>query len=152
MEHLPRVTYPFCGDDRTCLHCRCGACRQIGRKGLLAKPVHEELLMELLRGLIGLPVSVPPKKSLMKRLSGAVRETERIACRVAPLNCSVMILGPNGSGKESVAQLIQQHSGRKDKPFVAVNCGCIRGNLPHLSSSATCRGIYRCEKGYCRLF
>ena len=65
----------------------------------------------------------------MKRLSGAVRETERIACRVAPLNCSVMILGPNGSGKESVAQLIQQHSGRKDKPFVAVNCGCIRGEL-----------------------
>ena len=89
----------------------------------------EELLMELLRGLIGLPVSIPPKKSLMKRLSGAIRETERIACRVAPLNCSVMILGPNGSGKESVAQLIQQHSGRKDKPFVAVNCGCIRGEL-----------------------
>lgn len=102
---------------------------KLGAKDYLPKPVHEELLMELLRGLIGLPVSVPPKKSLMKRLSGAVRETERIACRVAPLNCSVMILGPNGSGKESVAQLIQQHSGRKDKPFVAVNCGCIRGEL-----------------------
>ena len=102
---------------------------KLGAKDYWPKPVHEELLMELLRGLIGLPVSVPPKKSLMKRLSGAVRETERIACRVAPLNCSVMILGPNGSGKESVAQLIQQHSGRKDKPFVAVNCGCIRGEL-----------------------
>lgn len=102
---------------------------KLGAKDYLPKPVHEELLMELLRGLIGLPVSVPPKKSLMKRISGAVRETERIACRVAPLNCSVMILGPNGSGKESVAQLIQQHSGRKDKPFVAVNCGCIRGEL-----------------------
>lgn len=113
---------------------------KLGAKDYLPKPVHEELLMELLRGLIGLPVSIPPKKSLMKRLSGAIRETERIACRVAPLNCSVMILGPNGSGKESVAQLIQQHSGRKDKPFVAVNCGCIRGNSPHLSSSATCRG------------
>ena len=102
---------------------------KLGAKDYLPKPVHEELLMELLRGLIGLPVSVPPKKSLMKRLSGAVRETERIACRVAPLICSVMILGPTGSGKESVAQLIQQHSGRKDKPFVAVNCGCIRGEL-----------------------
>jgi len=102
---------------------------KLGAKDYLPKPVHEELLMELLRGLIGLPVSIPPKKSLMKRLSGAIRETERIACRVAPLNCSVMILGPNGSGKESVAQLIQQHSGRKDKPFVAVNCGCIRGEL-----------------------
>ena len=102
---------------------------KLGAKDYLPKPVHEELLMELLRGLIGLPVSVPPKKSLMKRLSGAVRETERIACRVAPLNCSVMILGPNGSGKESVAQLIQQHSGRKDKPFVAVNCGSLSREL-----------------------
>ena len=37
MEHLPRITYSFCGDDRTCLHCRCGACRQIGRERLLAQ-------------------------------------------------------------------------------------------------------------------
>ena len=65
----------------------------------------------------------------MKRRSVAFRETERIACRVAPLDCSVMILGPNGCGKESVAQLIQQHSGRRDKPFVAVNCGCIQREL-----------------------
>ena len=102
---------------------------KLGAKDYLPKPVHEEQLMELLRGLVGLPVSVPPRKSFMKRFSVAVRETERIACRVAPLDCSVMILGPNGSGKESVAQLIQRHSGRKDKPFVAVNCGCIRGEL-----------------------
>lgn len=102
---------------------------KLGAKDYLSKPVHEEQLMELLRGLIGLPVSVPQRKSFMKRFSVAVRETERIACRVAPLDCSVMILGPNGSGKESVAQLIQRHSGRKDKPFVAVNCGCIRGEL-----------------------
>ena len=100
---------------------------KLGAKDYLPKPVHEEQLMELLRGLVGLPVSVPPRISFMKRFSVAVRETERIACRVAPLDCSVMILGPNGSGKESVAQLIQRLSGRKDKPFVAVNCGCIRG-------------------------
>ena len=120
--------------------CRCGACRQIGRERLLAQACPRGVADGTVTG-IDRPASFrSPKKSLMKRLSGAIRETERIACRVAPLNCSVMILGPNGSGKESVAQLIQQHSGRKDKPFVAVNCGCIRGNLPHLSSSATCRG------------
>lgn len=28
---------PFVGDDRTCLHRRCGACRQIGRERLLAQ-------------------------------------------------------------------------------------------------------------------
>ena len=52
---------------------------KLGAKDYLPKPVHEELLMELLRGLIGLPVSVPPKKSLMKRLSGAVR-ADSLSC------------------------------------------------------------------------
>ena len=102
---------------------------KLGAKDYLPKPVHEVQLMDLLRGLLGLPFFVPSKKSFMKRRSLEIRETDRIACRVAPLDCSVMILGPNGSGKESVAQLIQQHSGRRNKPFVAVNCGCIRGEL-----------------------
>ena len=123
------ITYSFCGDDRTCLHCRCGACRQIGRERLLAQACPRGVADGTVTGIDRSASFRSPKKSLMKRLSGAIRETERIACRVAPLNCSVMILGPNGSGKESVAQLIQQHSGRKDKPFVAVNCGCIRGEL-----------------------
>lgn len=80
---------------------------KLGAKDYLPKPVHEVQLMDLLRGLLGLPFFVPSKKSFMKRRSLAIRETDRIACRVAPLDCSVMILGPNGSGKESVAQLIQ---------------------------------------------
>lgn len=102
---------------------------KLGAKDYLPKPVYEEQLLELLRGLIGLPVVVSSKIPFLKRRSAAARETERIACRVAPSDCSVMILGPNGSGKESVAQLIHQHSRRKDKPFVAVNCGCISGEL-----------------------
>lgn len=102
---------------------------KLGAKDYLPKPVYEGQLLELLRGLLGLPVAVPKRKTLMKRRSVAFRETERIACRVAPLDCSVMILGPNGCGKESVAQLIQQRSGRRDKPFVAVNCGCIQREL-----------------------
>lgn len=102
---------------------------KLGAKDYLPKPVYEEQLLELLRGLIGLPVAVPSKMPFLKRRSTAARETERIAYRVAPSDCSVMILGPNGSGKESVAQLLHQHSRRKDKPFVAVNCGCISGEL-----------------------
>ena len=54
---------------------------------------------------------------------------ERIARKVAPSDMSVLILGPNGSGKESVAQIIYEYSLRKDKPFVAVNCGGIPKEL-----------------------
>lgn len=49
--------------------------------------------------------------------------------RVAGTDWSVMILGPNGSGKESVARTVHRHSLRKDKPFVAVNCGAVPKEL-----------------------
>jgi DNA-binding NtrC family response regulator len=40
-----------------------------------------------------------------------------------------MILGESGSGKELVATTLHQLSPRKDKPFIAVNCGAIPENL-----------------------
>ena len=53
----------------------------------------------------------------------------QLARRVAPSDLSVMILGPSGSGKEVIAQMIHRYSDRRDKPFVAVNCGSIPNDL-----------------------
>ena len=102
---------------------------RLGAKDYLPKPVHEEPLLDLLRGLLKLTVSVIGEQELLERRSAAMRETERMIRRVAPVECSVMILGPNGSGKESVAQTIHRYSRRRDKPFVAINCGCIAGEM-----------------------
>ncbi|ANW95943.1 two-component system response regulator [Wenyingzhuangia fucanilytica] len=44
---------------------------------------------------------------------------------VAPTNMSVLITGESGTGKEVVAKNIHLQSLRKDKPFVAVDCGAI---------------------------
>jgi DNA-binding NtrC family response regulator len=41
----------------------------------------------------------------------------------------VLITGPNGSGKEKVAEIIQANSRRKDKPFIKVNAGALPENL-----------------------
>ncbi|MDA7979404.1 MAG: sigma-54 dependent transcriptional regulator [Pirellulales bacterium] len=49
--------------------------------------------------------------------------------RVAESEAAVLITGESGSGKELVAQAIHSQSSRREKPFVAVNCAALPGNL-----------------------
>jgi two-component system, NtrC family, response regulator AtoC len=49
--------------------------------------------------------------------------------KVAPTDSNVLIMGPSGSGKEVVANMIYKLSARKDKPFVALDCASIPENL-----------------------
>lgn len=49
--------------------------------------------------------------------------------KVASSNATVMIAGESGTGKELAARAIHLNSDRRDKPFVAVNCGAIPETL-----------------------
>src|SRR5437899_1601947 len=53
----------------------------------------------------------------------------RMIERVAPSQATVLILGESGTGKELIARLIHEKSARKNKPFVAINCGALRETL-----------------------
>lgn len=48
---------------------------------------------------------------------------------IAESESTVLIQGPSGSGKELFARAIHNLSFRKDKPFVAINCGALPDNL-----------------------
>jgi two-component system, NtrC family, response regulator AtoC len=61
--------------------------------------------------------------------SHQMRAVFQIIGRLGQVNTSVLIRGENGTGKELVARAIHFNSSRKDKPFVAVNCGAIPENL-----------------------
>lgn len=57
-----------------------------------------------------------------------IRLKETLAM-VAPSEAAVLITGPSGSGKEVAAQIIHQHSSRKDGPLVKVNCAALPETL-----------------------
>ncbi len=59
----------------------------------------------------------------------ATENVIRLACQVAKSDIPVLITGPNGSGKERIAELIHANSTNPESPFVAVNCGALPKDL-----------------------
>ena len=52
-----------------------------------------------------------------------------LAVQVAPADVPVLITGPNGAGKEKIAEIVQANSRRRDRPFVKVNVGALPDEL-----------------------
>ena len=103
---------------------------KLGAMDYLPKPVHREHLLELAEEVFRPIATVRKKeKTLFHRTSPGILQVEKFAKLVAPSDMSVMILGANGTGKESIAQIIHSNSERWNTPFVAVNCGALPREL-----------------------
>jgi DNA-binding NtrC family response regulator len=61
--------------------------------------------------------------------SDAMERVVELACRVARGDVRVLITGPNGAGKERIAQIVHANSSIRNGPFVAINCGAIPAEL-----------------------
>ena len=61
--------------------------------------------------------------------SRSIRQVRKLIEQVAGSDANVLILGESGTGKEVVARNIHYYSGRRNKPFVPINCGAIPADL-----------------------
>ena len=86
---------------------------------------------------------LPPDPELIAAVLAAITDDNRpiiahdpamkavlsLADQIAPSDASVLITGESGVGKEVMARYVHQHSRRKDKAFISVNCAAIPDNL-----------------------
>jgi DNA-binding NtrC family response regulator len=59
----------------------------------------------------------------------SMREIRDYAARAATTDCTVLITGETGTGKELLAEFVHQNSARREKPFVCINCAAIPDDL-----------------------
>jgi transcriptional regulator with PAS, ATPase and Fis domain len=59
----------------------------------------------------------------------AIRRAVRLIEKAAPTDASAILSGESGTGKELAARLLHSLSPRRDRPFLAINCGAIPESL-----------------------
>ena len=92
----------------------------------LEKPVDRDRLLEVVGEVFAHLAAL--KQTIMGD-SPATRSMVRMILKVAPTSHTVLILGESGTGKELVAREIHNHSPRRERPFLAVNCAALTETL-----------------------
>lgn len=113
-------------------------CIKKGAYDFIAKPLDLNRLMITLRNALDKSTLIQETKILKKKVSKtidmvgespAIRKVKDMIERVAPTDARVLVMGPNGTGKELVARWIHAKSNRNEAPLIEVNCAAIPSEL-----------------------
>ena len=114
---------------------------RLGAYDYITKPFDNEELILTIKKALSTQYLSREVESLRRRLgerlaieevmgeSPQIKQVLKQVETIASTNMTVIIQGASGTGKELIAQLIHQKSLRKDKPFVAIDCGAIPETL-----------------------
>jgi PAS domain S-box-containing protein len=106
----------------------------------LEQRLHDETLGDALAEEVGAD-DAPSSDGLTGQSPAMCRVRELIA-KVAKTDATLMITGESGTGKELVARAVHARSARRDRPFVAVNCGAIPASLIESELFGHAKGAY----------
>ena len=99
-----------------------------GAADYIPKKLLQEKLMPMIRELAQ-KSKIRRTVPIFERRSATFQEISRRIALVAPTDMGVLILGENGTGKDHIAEKVHERSRRADRPFVAVDCGMLTGEL-----------------------
>jgi two-component system response regulator PilR (NtrC family) len=107
------------------------AALKAGAFDYVSKPVGLEQLRSLIRSALSLPDSAEarPRDQRLLGESQPLALVRSMIAKLARTQAPVYISGESGSGKELAARLIHENGARREKPFIAVNCGAIPETL-----------------------
>ncbi|AVJ28051.1 sigma-54-dependent transcriptional regulator [Achromobacter spanius] len=133
---------------------------RLGATDYLVKPICMERLEEILKRIMinsggelpGTPFEEPGRFGKLFGKSERMQTLYRQIGRVAPTTVTTLLIGESGTGKELAAHAIHELSPRRQRPFIAVNCGAISPNLIESEMFGHERGSFtgadRQHKGY----
>ena len=113
-------------------------CIRSGAYDYIAKPPDLNRLITTIRQALDRKKLVAENQRLRKKVdkkfdmvgeSAALEQVREVVEKVAPTDARVLVTGPNGSGKEIVANQIHQLSARSRQAFIEVNCAAIPSEL-----------------------
>jgi DNA-binding NtrC family response regulator len=117
------------------------AALQAGAAHYLTKPVNFDEVAHVVERTLAAAVLAQENQALRRAVRhlgadagllgdcAATRKLRELIAKVAPSDATVLIRGESGAGKEVVARAIHAESGRRDDPFLAVNCAAIAESL-----------------------
>ena len=130
-----------------------------GAYEFLPKPLdlnHLSIVLKRAKEMLKLRrIAATESNTILVGESPAMRDTLKLASKVAPRDCSVLLSGESGTGKEVLSRWIHSHSTRRNNTFWAVNCAAIPETLleselfGHEPGAFT--GATRLKKGYFEL-
>ena len=112
-------------------------CIKKGAFDFIQKPLDLNRILITIKNATDKVTLVKETKILKKKVYGAdmigdsapMQRVREMIAKVAPTDARVLIMGPNGSGKELVARNLHQQSLRSQMPFIEVNCAAIPSEL-----------------------